>query len=96
VKPKPPPKPRFFPPRTLGQLMILVALCGLALAVVVPREDGQGAGPRPSRGRLGSLRLRPALAARPALPFRVPGQTATGEDAMVLAAPAGIDDAFTH
>ena len=92
---KPKLKPRFFPPRTLGQLMALVALCGVVLAVVVPRGGGSGGGAaKPIRGRLGTLRLRNATIGPPRLSLLPPAQTAAGDDPMVVVAATEIDDAF--
>jgi len=95
TKLKTPPKFWTFPPRSLGQLMTVVALSGLAVSAFAPRG---GLGVPPPRAR----RFMAAPAARtwavpndPALPAADPiifAAPAGIDDRMVVAAPPGIDD----
>ena len=97
VPPFPKRRPSRFLPRSLGRLMTLVALSGLAFAALAPRPGAGTARPNVP----GPFRLRFAPPANPtysveALPFpdeRMVSPAPEGiDDRIVFRAPEGIDD----
>ena len=76
----------WFPPRTLGQLMTLVALAGLGLAAVTPK----GRTPLPPR----VVPTRWFSPQSPAVRFAPLTERAGPDDRFVVTGPARIDEAF--
>ena len=89
---KAPVRGRFAPPRTIRQLMTVVALSGLAMSAL-SRRDGVVA-PRPTF-RAARPTLRVALRAlRHQPPVVQPAEPGTVDDRILVAAPQGIDARF--
>lgn len=95
TNPKTPRKFRPFPPRSLGQLMTVVALSGLAVSSLVPRGGPGVSAPR-ARWFMAApgarTRVVPPYATLPAADPMVFPAPAGIDDRMVVAAPSGIDD----
>ncbi len=79
------------PPRTLGQIMTLVALSGFGMAALVPRD-----GMPPRRWAVPAPRFGPVLP--PPIPVPVDRFVITAsqmmDERMIIQAPGGIDEAM--